>query len=104
MTTTAKLLFLCGKMAAGKSTLARDLAEREDAVLLVQDEFLDRLYPDEITDIPAFVKCSSRLKHALEAHVCVLLSEGVSVVLDFPAKTKAQLRGSRDIRARECRA
>jgi predicted kinase len=39
----AKLLFLCGKMAAGKSTLSRQLAERENAVLLVQDEFLERL-------------------------------------------------------------
>ena len=34
-----KLLFLCGKMAAGKSTLSKALAEREDAVLLVLDEF-----------------------------------------------------------------
>jgi predicted kinase len=40
MSTAAKLMFLCGKMAAGKSTLARELAERENAVLLVQDEFL----------------------------------------------------------------
>jgi len=90
MRTTAKLLFLCGKMAAGKSTLARDLAEREDAVLLVQDELLDHLYPNEITDIPAFVKCSSQLKHSLKPHVCALLSKGISVVLDFPANTKAQ--------------
>jgi hypothetical protein len=31
MKSAAKLMFLCGKMAAGKSTLARDLAEREEA-------------------------------------------------------------------------
>ena len=55
----AKLIFLCGKMAAGKSTLARELAERENAVLLVQDEFLERLFPGEIVDIPGFVKYSS---------------------------------------------
>ena len=35
MNSGAKLICLCGKMAAGKSTLARDLAEREDAMLLV---------------------------------------------------------------------
>jgi predicted kinase len=52
MSVSAKLIFLCGKMAAGKSTLARDLARRDDAVLLVQDEFLDHLFPGEITDIP----------------------------------------------------
>ena len=50
----AKLLFFCGKMAAGKSTLSRELAERENAVLLVQDEFLERLFPGEIVDIPGF--------------------------------------------------
>ena len=85
-----KLIFLCGKMAAGKSTLARRLAERENAVLLVQDELLDRLYPGEITDIAGFVKCSSRLRDALEPHVGVLLAKGMSVVLDFPGNTRTQ--------------
>ena len=88
--TAAKLIFLCGKMAAGKSTLARELAEREQAILLVQDQFLDSLYPGEITDIPGFVKCSSRLRNALEPHVCALLTSGIPVVLDFPGNTKAQ--------------
>jgi predicted kinase len=90
MRTRAKLIFLCGKMAAGKSSLARDLAQREDAVLLTQDELLDSLFPDEITDIPGFVKYSSRLKDALAPHICSLLSKGISVVLDFPGNTKAQ--------------
>jgi len=88
--TKAKLMFVCGKMAAGKSTLARDLAAREQAVLLVQDEFLDRLYPGEIIDIPDFVKYSARLRSALEPHVCALLAKGISVVLDFPGNTKTQ--------------
>jgi predicted kinase len=79
VTTPATLIFLCGKMAAGKSTLAKTLAEREHAVLLVQDELLDHLFPEEITDIPGFVRYSSRLKNALGPHVCALLSMGVSV-------------------------
>ena len=90
MNTSGKLIFLCGKMAAGKSTLAADLAKRENAVLLVQDEFLNALFPGTITDIPGFVKCSSRLKAALAPHICALLSKGISVVLDFPGNTKAQ--------------
>jgi predicted kinase len=94
MSISAKLIFLCGKMAAGKSTLARDLAQRENAVLLVQDEFLDRLFPGEITDIPGFVKCSSRLRSALGPHVCALL--GISV-LDFPGNTKAQRAWFREL-------
>ena len=54
MNNPAKLMFLCGKMAAGKSTLARDLVERGNAILLVQDEFLEGLFPGEIADIPRF--------------------------------------------------
>jgi predicted kinase len=77
-------------MAAGKTTLAKDLAERENAILLVQDDFLEALYPGEITDIPGFVEYSSRLKDALAAHIGSLLVRGVSVVLDFPGNTKAQ--------------
>jgi len=85
-----KLIFFCGKMAAGKSTLAGALAKRENAVLLVQDDFLERLFPGEITDVAAFVRCSSRLRDALGAHVRALLSMGLAVVLDFPGNTQAQ--------------
>ena len=83
-------MFFCGKMAAGKSTLARKLALRENVVLLVQDDFLNALFPGEINDIPGFLKCSSRVKSALTAHVCGLLLKGISVVLDFPGNTKTQ--------------
>ncbi|HXU13988.1 MAG TPA: ATP-binding protein [Terriglobales bacterium] len=85
-----KLIFICGKMAAGKSTLARELAERERALLLVQDDWLATLYPGEITGIPEFVQRYSRLQNALTPHICALLSQGISVVLDFAAATKSQ--------------
>lgn len=97
MTTSAKLIFFCGKMAAGKSTLARELASREDVVLLVQDDFLEALFPGEITDIPGFLKCSARLKNALTPHICALLSKGISVVLDFPGNTKTQRAWFREL-------
>jgi predicted kinase len=90
MAGSAKLIFLCGKMAAGKSTLARELADRENAVLLVQDDFLAALFPGEITDIPSFVNRYTRVRNALTPHVCALLSKGISVVLDFAAATKGQ--------------
>ena len=94
---SAKLIFFCGKMAAGKSTLAKDSADRESALLLVQDDLLGTLFPGEITDIEAFLKFSSRLRNALTPHVCALLSKGVSVVLDFPANTKAQRAWFREL-------
>ena len=90
MSNPAKLMFLCGKMAAGKSTLAKDLAGRGDAILLVQDELLECLFPGEITDVPGFLDRSSRLRHAIASHVCSILSKGVSVVLDFPGNTRTQ--------------
>lgn len=65
-------------MAAGKSTLARDLADREKAVLLVQDDLLGSLFPGEITNVQQFVKGSSRLKNALASHVCALLCKMTS--------------------------
>ena len=97
MAPSAKLIFVCGKMAAGKSTLARDLADREKAVLLVQDDLVAALFPGEITDIPSFVNRYGRLKNALTPHICILLSRGTSVVLDFAAATKAQRTWFREL-------
>ncbi len=92
-----KLIFFCGKMAAGKSTLAREIARREDAILLVQDELLSQLFPIEIVDIPSHVKYSSRLNDAIAAHICSLLSKGISVVLDFPGNTRKQRAWFREL-------
>ena len=86
----AKLYFMCGKMAAGKSTHARELARTKNAVIFVQDEILSALYPGEIGDIEGFVKYSARVRDALSLHITELLSRGVSVVLDFPGNTRAQ--------------
>ena len=91
------LYVLCGKMAAGKSTLARELAQRSAAILLVQDDWLDHLYPGDIVDVPAFAKFSARLRAALTDHICTLLSRGISVVLDFPGNTRTQRAWFRDL-------
>ncbi len=90
-------MFLCGKMAAGKSTLARELAAREQAVLLVQDEFLARLFPGEIRDVDDFLRLSARLRAALEPLVLELLARGLCVVLDFPGNTPQQRAWFRDL-------
>jgi predicted kinase len=90
MTKAGTLYVLCGKMAAGKSTLARELAQRRAAILLVQDDWLDHLFPGDIVDVPAFAKFSARLRAALTDHICALLSRGTSVVLDFPGNTRTQ--------------
>lgn len=90
------LILLCGKMAAGKSTLAARLADERDAMLFGEDAFLAALYPDEVHDLDDYRLRSSRLKDALRPHIVDLLRRGVSVVMDFPANTVRQrqwLRG-----------
>ena len=81
---------MCGKMAAGKSTLANSLASEHGAVLLTEDVLLSQLFPQEVTDLTSYVSCSTRLKNALGEHISGLLRHGLSVVLDFPANTIAQ--------------
>jgi predicted kinase len=93
----ATLYFMCGKMAAGKSTYARELAQAKNAVLLIQDEYLDTLYPGEIRNIQDFVKYSARVRDSLYLHIQDLLSRGVSVVLDFPGNTRVQRQWFRGI-------
>jgi len=91
------LHFFCGKMAAGKSTLARELAREHEAVLLEEDHFLAALFPREIRSIADYVKFSSRVKDALSEHIVSLLRRGISVVLDFPANTQNQRRWFRQL-------
>jgi len=90
MSDQTTLVFLCGKMAAGKSTLARRLAEQRQSVLLVQDVFLECLFPGDVKDIASYVLYSSRIGKVVQPLVCDLLARGLSVVLDFPANTKNQ--------------
>jgi predicted kinase len=79
------LHLVCGKIAAGKSTLCGRLAAEPGTVLISQDHWLSRLYPDEIRSIPDMIKYSARLRGVMGKHVARLLSAGLSVVLDFPA-------------------
>ena len=85
-----KLIFFCGKMAAGKSTLAKQLAEREDAVLLVQDELLETLFPGLVVNVASYLEYAGRINKMVAPHVAAILSKGISVALDFPANTRNQ--------------
>lgn len=82
------LHFLCGKIGAGKSTLAASLALRPGTILLSEDHWLAALYPGEIVDVSDYARCASRLRNAMGRHVAALVGAGLSVVLDFPANTR----------------
>jgi predicted kinase len=90
------LHMLCGKIAAGKSTLAARLARAEKTVLVAEDAWLNALFADEMASASDYVRCAAKLRTIMGPHIASLLNAGVSVVLDFPANTVANrdwLRG-----------
>ncbi|WP_419905015.1 AAA family ATPase [Kiloniella sp.] len=87
MDTKATLHLVCGKIASGKSTLAQLLSTDRKVILINEDTWLSRLYPDEINTIEDYIRCSSRLRSIMEDHIQLLLQANLSVVLDFPANT-----------------
>lgn len=86
MTTQTTLHFMCGKAGAGKSTLSKDLARQHDALLVCEDIWLARLYPEELHDFNDYIKYSRRIKEVVAPMVVDMLARH-SVVLDFPANT-----------------
>lgn len=81
------LHMLCGKVAAGKSTLAANLATAENTVLITEDEWLAALFADELQTPKDYLRCTTKLRRAMAPHLVVLLDAGMSVVLDFQANT-----------------
>lgn len=97
MPEVATLHLVCGKIAAGKSTLCARLAARPGTVLISEDHWMAGLYPGELNDLADYVRLSVRLRAAMASHVVHLLRIGVSVVLDFPANTTRQRAWMRQI-------
>lgn len=94
---TPTLHMLCGKIAAGKSTLAANLGSSEGIVTLAEDMWLGQLFADQISSPADYVRCSAKLRDAVGPHVVALLDAGISVVLDFPANTVENRRWMRSI-------
>jgi predicted kinase len=81
------LYLLCGKIAAGKSTLARRLASQPATVLITEDHWTSNLFADDLKTIDDYTRYSARLRAAMGPHVVDILRQGLSVVLDFQANT-----------------
>src|SRR5690349_5670726 len=93
----ATLYFFCGKMAAGKSTLAKQLAERENAMLFEQDRWVETLFPNMIVNVATYLEYSGRINRLIAPIVIDLLGRGSSVVMDFPGNTLNQRAWFRSI-------
>ncbi|WP_417668937.1 AAA family ATPase [Roseibium sp.] len=95
--TIGHLHLLAGKIAAGKSTLANELAKTPGTVLMSEDVWLSTLFGPEMASIKDYVRCSARLRDVMAPHVIDLLKAGVSVVLDFPANTPETRRWMKQV-------
>ncbi len=91
------LTFFCGKMGAGKTTKAREIAQEGNAVLLSEDEWLEAIYPNKIASLEDYIKYSGRLKPQMKKLVQSILNTGTDVVMDFPANTIRQREWFRSI-------
>lgn len=83
------LHLVCGKIAAGKSTLTDRLGQQPGTVVVAEDHWLARLYPGEQTSLADYARNAGRLRDAMAPHLVALLRLDLSVVLDFPANTVA---------------
>ena len=84
------LILFCGKMGAGKSTAAVDIAQQRNAVLISEDHWLSTLYPEQINTFEDYITFSAQLRPLIQSHVRNILQTGTSVVMDFPANTRRQ--------------
>lgn len=86
---TPVLHMLCGKIASGKSTLAARLAQAPATLLISQDRLMATLYPEENRTVADYIRLVPRLRDALTPLLIDVLRSGISLVLDWPANTRA---------------
>ncbi len=95
LTDVPTLHLTCGLPGAGKTTLARRLEEQHGALRLTTDEWLLRLFTDEMT-MAENERYRDRMEGQLLDLAMRVLSLGVDVVLDFGVwsrKEREEFRG-----------
>ena len=83
----ATLHFIYGWPGAGKTTLARELGQREHAVVFCEDEWLATIVSERITTLQQYVEVSAKIRRLIAPLATRLLELGVSVVFDFGGNT-----------------
>lgn len=76
------LHFISGRLASGKTTLARRLSTEHNAVFFCEDLWLSKL-SDGITSFQDYLKWSARCRTVMAPLIVDTLKAGASVVLDF---------------------
>lgn len=91
------LHLLCGKIASGKSTLAKTLSDAPGTLFLSENQWLGALFADQMATGADYLRCASKLQSVMAPHIGALLEAGLSIVLDFPANTTAQRQWMRTV-------
>jgi predicted kinase len=76
------LHFISGRLAAGKTTLARELAAKHAAVFFCEDVWLSKL-SDGISSFEDYLEWSRRCRSIMGPLIVEILKTGTSVILDF---------------------
>ena len=84
----AKVIMTCGKICCGKSTYARKLKEKLNAVILSVDELMLSLFPDGIGEMHDTY--ALRTEQYLLALSLQILKTGADVILDWGLWTREQ--------------
>ena len=90
------LHFISGRLASGKTTLARRLADQEGVVLICEDVWLSKL-SDGINSFEDYLKWSRRCRSVIGPLVIQMLRAGTSVVIDFAGNTSAERKWVRSL-------
>jgi predicted kinase len=92
----ATLHFISDRLASGKTTLARRLADQEGVVLIWEDVWLAKL-SDGISSFEDYLKWSRRCRSVIGPLVIQILKAGTSVVFDFAGNTQAERKWVRSL-------
>ena len=84
------LIFFCGKMGAGKTSMSIELSKQKNTVAISEDTWLSQLYPGQITSFDDYLKFSRQIRSLVKKLAQDILCAGTNVVMDFPANTASQ--------------
>ncbi len=85
----ATLHFVFGLPGAGKTTLAREVAETERALVFIEDEWVAQVVTKPIESIAEFREIGRRVRALIGPLAEQALRLGINVVFDFAANTAA---------------